>query len=80
MLFMLFRKFITMSYQTRYKTWKEYVKEWAKINNLTLKEAYKFLKLIYLEEKTYKENGWRNLKWAEFDIYIDILKEELINE
>jgi len=66
------------SYEIRFKLWQKNVKHWAELNNLTELEAYKFLKLIYWKEISINGKGWRDLKWAEFDIFMQIIEQEKI--
>lgn len=67
------------NYQNRFKIWKNTVARWATLNNLTIEEAYKFLKLLYWYENS-QEISYRDLKWAEFDIFMEILEQEQKNK
>ncbi len=64
--------------KNRYVLWLGKVDKWRRNNELTTFEAYKFLKLIYGEE--HGTESWRELRWAEFDTFITMLREDMKNK
>jgi hypothetical protein len=64
--------------KNRYALWLDKVDKWRRNNELTTFEAYKFLKLIYGEEHGLE--SWRELRWAEFDTFIIMLRDDIKNK